>query len=166
LHIQNVNANLDMDFVVKNLPLITSLTLTYGTKYSGMEYNKQAIGMKLSEAANLGEAIKNCYSLLSLNISANMIDDDLLRFVMAGVNMNISLIELNLSHNKIEDQGARRLAKFLIRNEILLYLNLGNNLIGYEGSRSIAQALKVNTTLQSLNLKLNNLGDKAGKKLF
>ena len=32
-----------------------------------------------------------------------MIDDDLLRFVMAGVNSNISLIELNLSHNKIGD---------------------------------------------------------------
>ncbi|KAL4433130.1 hypothetical protein ABPG74_010825 [Tetrahymena malaccensis] len=166
LNLQNINQNIDIDFICKYLPLLTSLTLTYGTKYSGMDYNKQSVGMKLSEAANLGEAIKNCYSLLSLNISANMIDDDLLRFIMAGVNMNISLIELNLSHNKIEDQGARRIAKFLMRNEILLYLNLGNNLIGYEGSRYLAQALKVNKNLQSLNLKLNNLGDKAGKKLF
>ena len=32
-----------------------------------------------------------------------MIDDDLLRFIMAGVNSNISLIDLNLSHNKIGD---------------------------------------------------------------
>lgn len=32
-----------------------------------------------------------------------MLDDDLLRFVMAGINMNISLLELNLSHNRIGD---------------------------------------------------------------
>jgi hypothetical protein len=34
-----------------------------------------------------------------------MIDDDFLRFIMTGLNINISLIELNLSHNKIGDQG-------------------------------------------------------------
>ncbi|EGR28694.1 leucine rich repeat protein [Ichthyophthirius multifiliis] len=183
LNIQNTNQPLDIEYICKNLPLLTSLQVSYGLKYTGMEYNRQSIGMKLSEAANLGEAIKNSQALvniiiyiyfifcliymqLSVSLSANIIDDDLLRFIMAGVNMNSSLIELNLSHNKLEDQGARRLAKFLMRNEILLYLNLSNNLIGYEGSRYFAQALKINKTLQYLSLKLNNLGDKAGKKLF
>lgn len=61
------------------------------------------MGIKLSEAANLGEAIKNCSNLLELSLPANMIDDDLLRFIMAGININISLVELNLSHNKIGD---------------------------------------------------------------
>ena len=64
LCIHNINSTLDVDLLARNLPLLTSLTLTYGTKYSGMDYNKQAVGMKLSEAANLGEAIKNCYSLV------------------------------------------------------------------------------------------------------
>lgn len=98
-----MNTTLDMDFICRNLPILTNLTLVYGMKNAGMDYTRQTLGIKLSEAANLGEAIKNSYNLLTLNLPANMIDDDLLRFIMAGVNMNISLIELNLSHNKISD---------------------------------------------------------------
>lgn len=60
--------------------------------------------MKLSQAAELGEAIsKTCNNMLSLSLPSNLIDDDLLRFLMAGINMNISLIEINLSHNRIGD---------------------------------------------------------------
>ena len=60
--------------------------------------------MKLSQAAELGETIsKHCSNLLTLSLPSNLIDDDLLRFVMAGINMNISIIELDLSHNKIGD---------------------------------------------------------------
>lgn len=84
--------------------------------------------MKLSQAAELGEAIsKYCNNLLTLSLPSNLIDDDLLRFIMAGINMNISIIELNLSHNRIGDQGARRIAKFLMRTELLLFLDLSNN---------------------------------------
>lgn len=86
--------------------------------------------MKLSEAANLGDALKdNCKNLvnfelhflyiflsfkifidcqkqkLSLNLRENQIDDDILHFIILGLNNNISLMELNLSHNKIGDQG-------------------------------------------------------------
>lgn len=103
---------------------------------------------------------------LSLNLSGNQIDDDLFKFLVQGLTLNISLVELNLSHNKIGDQGARRLSKFLIKNEILVHLNLSNNSIGYDGSRYIAQALKINRTLETLSLKLNSLNDKAGAKLF
>lgn len=66
LNIQGIHSvnEIDIDFICKSLPLLTSLSLAYGAKTSGMEYNKQANGMKLTEAANLGEAIKNSYSLV------------------------------------------------------------------------------------------------------
>lgn len=71
-----------------------------------MDYKKKTLGMKLSQAAELGEAIsKTCNNLLCLSLPSNLIDDDLLRFIMAGINMNISIIELDLSHNRIGDQG-------------------------------------------------------------
>lgn len=88
-------------------------------KYSdstAAEYKKQNLGMKFAEAANLSETIKNCSNLVSLNISGNLIDDDLFKFVMDGITLNISLVELNLSHNKISDQGVRRISRYLIKN--------------------------------------------------
>lgn len=48
--------------------------------------------MKLAEAANLGEAIKNSYNLVQLNVSGNEIDDDLFKFIMTGISCNISLL--------------------------------------------------------------------------
>jgi Ran GTPase-activating protein (RanGAP) involved in mRNA processing and transport len=61
--------------------------------------------MKLSEGKNLGDAIKNCQNLLSLKLQRNMIDDDLFRFIISGIQYNISLIELDFSHNFISDEG-------------------------------------------------------------
>ena len=48
-------------------------------------------------------------NLLNLSLPSNLIDDDLLRFIMAGINMNISIIELNISHNRIGDQGLNKI---------------------------------------------------------
>lgn len=66
LKIFNMLQPLDMELITRLLPCLTSLALTYGMKNSGMEYNRQSLGIKLSEAANLGEAIKNCQNLLEL----------------------------------------------------------------------------------------------------
>lgn len=41
----------------------------------------------------------------SLSLPSNLIDDDLLRLLMTGINLDISIVELNLSHNKIGDKG-------------------------------------------------------------
>lgn len=38
-----------------------------------------------------------------LKLSGNSMDDDLVRFIMQGLNYNVSLLELDLSHNKISD---------------------------------------------------------------
>ena len=64
-----------------------------------------AFGMKLFEGKNLGDAVKNCYNLLSLKLAGNMIDDDLFRFIITGLNLNNSIIELDFSHNLISDEG-------------------------------------------------------------
>ncbi len=160
-----VPQNFDLRIVFENLPLLREVTLKYSEGPMN-EKRRENVGMKLAEAANLGESIKNSFSLVQLNISGNEIDDDLFKFVMSGMTYNISLLELNISHNRIGDSGAKRLAKYLIRNEILLSLNLTNNCISYDGSRYLSQALKVNKTLEELYLKLNKFDDKAGSKFF
>lgn len=73
--------------------------------------------MKLFEGKNLGDAIKNSQNLLTLRLLGNMIDDDLFRFIVNGIQFNNSLIELDFSHNHISDEGAKRLSKLLLRND-------------------------------------------------
>lgn len=98
--------------------------------------------MKLQEGKNLGDAIKLCQNLTSLKLQSNMIDDDLFRFIMAGIQYNYSLIELDFSHNFISDEGAKRMAKLLLRNEQIVEVNLSDNKIGYEGISYIGYSLK------------------------
>lgn len=83
-----------------------------------------------------------------------MIDDDLFRFIVAGVNLNNSLIELDFSHNLISDEGyflniwsAKRLAKLIMRNDVIISINLSDNKIGYEGVSYFGYALKTNHSL-------------------
>ncbi len=47
--------------------------------------------MKLSDAGNLGDSLKYCSNLLKLSLTGNQIDDDILKFIMVGLNLNTSL---------------------------------------------------------------------------
>jgi len=156
----------DFKLIMNHLPVLNNLTITFGPRNTGMEYNRQSFGMKMNDAFKLAEGVKNSLNLLSLSLPGNLIDDDLMKILMNGISYNRTLIDLNLSHNRIGNQGARRLAKYIMRNEVLLSLDLTDNQIGYDGSRFLAQALKMNKTLQRLNLKLNNIKDKGGSKFF
>ena len=95
-----------------------------------------------------------------------MIDDDLVKIILAGVHENNSLQTLNFSHNRLTNVGARRISKVLLKKSNILYINISNNQIGYEGSRYLAQTLKKNTTVLGLDLKLNFFNDKAACKFF
>lgn len=87
------------------------------------DYKKKIIGMKFAEARDLSETLRVSQNLvkylliqLVLNLSGNLIDDQLLKFITPGLSLNTSLTELNLSYNKIGDEGARKLSKYLIKN--------------------------------------------------
>jgi hypothetical protein len=60
--------------------------------------------------------LKNSLTLVSLNLSGNLIDDEMFKFISPGLNLNTTIVDLNLSYNKIGDEGARRLSKYLIKN--------------------------------------------------
>jgi hypothetical protein len=79
--------------------------------------------MKFVEARDLADVLKSsvdlviCFlSQLSLNLSGNLIDDELFKFISPGLNLNTTIVDLNLSYNKIGDEGAKKLTKFLIKN--------------------------------------------------
>ena len=142
-----------------------NLTLTYGAKHIGMEYERPLFGMKMSDAANFKNCLRQTTSLCYLSLPGNLIDDDLVSILIKGLMLNKTITQIDLSHNKIGHSGARKISKYLLQSQILTHLNLADNMIDYEGSRYLCQALKVNSSLISLNLKLNRLDDKAGSKM-
>jgi len=155
----------DISIVFRYLTNLTFLTLTYGAKHVGMEYERPLFGMKMSDAKIFQGCLRTTKSLTYLSLPGNLIDDDLISILIKGLMLNKTITQLDLSHNKIGNSGARKIAKYVLQTQILTHLNLGDNAIYYEGSRYLAQALKVNKSLVSLDLKLNRLDDKAGSKL-
>ena len=159
--LQNFNINL----VFQYLPNLSYLTLTYGAKHVGMEYERPLFGMKMSDATTFKDCLRTTTSLTYLSLPGNLIDDDLIGILIKGLMLNKTITQLDLSHNKIGQSGSRKIAKYLLQSQILTHLNLGDNVINYEGSRYLCQALKVNKSLINLNLKLNRIDDKAGQKM-
>jgi Leucine Rich repeat len=120
-----------------------------------MQYERMLFGMKISDASSIASALPACSCLTSLILSSNLIDDDLLRMLMAGLAKGATLTHLDVSHNRITNHGARLLSKLLGAKSALTSLSLADNQIHAEGGRYLGRALRTNDALSSLNLRLN-----------
>jgi len=128
----------DITALFDYLPNLAFLTLTYGAKHVGMEYERPLFGMKMSDAKIFSACLRSTTSLTHLALPGNLIDDDLISILIKNLMLNKTISQLDFSHNKIGDSGARKIAKFLLNTQILTHLNLSDNCIGYEGSRFLA----------------------------
>lgn len=77
-----------MGIVFKNLPNLAYLTITYGAKHVGMEYERPLFGMKMSDAKIFSECIRSTTSLIYLSMPGNLIDDDLISILIKGLMLN------------------------------------------------------------------------------
>ena len=78
LNITQLLSHLDMKYVFDYLPNLAYLSLTYGAKHVGMEYDRQLFGMKMADARSFSECIRTTQSLLKLSLPCNLIDNDLI----------------------------------------------------------------------------------------
>lgn len=152
LNITQLLSHLEMHHVFDNLPNLSYLSLTYGAKHVGMEYDRQLFGMKMSDARVFSECLRKTQSLVKLAMPCNLIDNDLIVILMKGLMLNKTITQLDLSHNRIGNSGACKLGKFLLHTKILTHLDLSDNCIHYHGSRYISQGLKFNKSLKVLSL--------------
>lgn len=104
----------DITYVFEYLPNLAHLTLTYGAKHIGMEYERPLFGMKMSDAETLKANLRKTTSLVYLSLPGNLIDDDLIGILIKGLMLNKTITQLDLSHNKIGQSGARKIAKYLL----------------------------------------------------
>ncbi len=166
LTIRQLPSHLDLELIFKNLrEALTSLSLTYGMRNVGMDYDRSLFGMKLSDCRLMAKALESSETLTHLDLSNNLLDDDKVRMVCSGLVDNISVIHLDLSKNKIADRGARAISKLLDNRSCITFLDLSDNQIHAEGGKSMARALRENRSLLSLSLRLNRIGDDAGRSL-
>jgi len=88
LKISQLLSHLDMSIVFDCLPNLAHLTLTYGAKHVGMEYERPLFGMKMSDAKIFSECLKMTQSLVYLSLPGNLIDDDLITILIKGLVLN------------------------------------------------------------------------------
>jgi len=88
LIIGQLTSHLDMGIVFKNLPNLSYLTVTYGAKHVGMEYERPLFGMKMSDAKIFSECLRSTQSLIYLSMPGNLIDDDLISILIKGFMLN------------------------------------------------------------------------------
>lgn len=149
------------------LPNMTVLKVNYGVQRPlRMDYNRMLFGMQMPDATLWAQVLKQTDSLTMLDLSGNLIDDDMSRFMALGLKENMTITHLDLSHNKIGNRGLRQLSKALGPNSVLTNLNLCDNQIHSDGGRYLGRALKFNQVLLHLNLRLNRLADGGGRMLL
>jgi len=88
LKISQLLSHLDMSIVFQHLPNLSYLTLTYGAKHVGMDYERPLFGMKMSDANLLSNCIKTTQNLVYLSLPGNLLDDDLIGILIKGLVLN------------------------------------------------------------------------------
>jgi hypothetical protein len=88
LNITKLMSHLDMSIVFKNLPNLSYLTITYGAKHVGMDYERPLFGMKMSDAKIFSDCLRQTQNLIFLSMPGNLIDDDLISILIKGLMLN------------------------------------------------------------------------------
>ena len=117
------------------------------------------------DASAIASIIKFNNSLLSLNISENIIRDHGMHLVCNELCRNGTLKYLDVSENALTVTSAVAIAITIRCNSTLACLALGTNRIGDQGCKDLANALSVNKTLTSLYIRHNMIGDSGAKAL-
>ncbi|MCC2646849.1 MAG: hypothetical protein K0R02_914 [Rickettsiaceae bacterium] len=113
----------------------------------------------------IAEALKNCKSIISLDLSDNYLDDSLVEVIAESLISNKVVNSLDLSSNKITDKGAAHIALLIKdKNNHISKIDLGENKIEYKGAKLIAEAIIENPELTELRLEGNPLGGAKGLK--
>jgi hypothetical protein len=129
----------------------------------GDEY--QEFGIRIPDLKKFCILITDLSYFLSLTLQGNLVDDEMIKWLVPGLITNQTLRELDLSSNKITQKGMIKICSYLVRTRALISLDLTNNLINGDASYAIGLVIKENTRLRILKLAMNRLDDVAGARI-
>lgn len=130
----------------------------------GEEYSE--FGMRIPDLKKFCVLVTELSYFLSLSLQGNLVDDEMIKWLVPGLIANQTLRYLDLSSNQITERGMVKISSYLVRTTSLLTLDLSNNLIGGESAYAIGLVLKENTRLRVLKLSMNRFDDKNGSRLM
>lgn len=106
---------------------------------------------------NLAKIIQETTSLVKLDLSETIIDDESAGIFSASLSINCSILSVDLSKNELSSSAGRKLLNSLHTNKTITCLDLSHNYLGDKGISRAEKALFSNTTLTSLNLENNGI---------
>jgi Ran GTPase-activating protein (RanGAP) involved in mRNA processing and transport len=130
----------------------------------GDEYSQ--FGMRIPDLKKFCILITDLSYFLTLSLQGNLVDDEMIKWLVPGLITNQTLRHLDLSNNRITGKGMVKLCSFLVRTKALLSINLVNNLIGGDSSYAIGLVIKENTKLKVMLLGMNRFDDESGARII
>ena len=116
-------------------------------------------------SCQIGQAVDIIYqnikfnpSIIYLDLSSNLINDEYFIEFQDYPLVNEFLIELDMSNNLISDKSAKKFFENLANNISLQKLNFCDNQLGRESGLAILDILHINKKITYLNITLNKIG--------
>jgi len=172
LDIPTFSYKFDISFIPQYFVNLTNLSLKYSpilkevrtrdvfTKNLepiGDEYSQ--FGMRIPDLKKFCILITDLSYFLTLSLQGNLVDDEMIKWLVPGLITNQTLRHLDLSNNRITGKGMIKICSYLVRTKALLSINLNNNLIGGDSSYAVGLVLKENTKLRVMLLGMNRFDD-------
>jgi hypothetical protein len=179
LDIPTFSYKFDISFIPQYFVNLTNLSLKYSpilkevrtrdvfTKNLepiGDEYSH--FGMRIPDLKKFCVLITDLSYFLTLSLQGNLVDDEMIKWLVPGLITNQTLRHLDLSNNRITGKGMIKICSYLVRTKALLSINLNNNLIGGDSSYAIGLVLKENTKLRVMLLGMNRFDDESGGRII
>jgi len=179
LDIPTFSYKFDISFIPQYFINLTNLSLKYSpilkeirtrdvfTKNLepiGDEYSQ--FGMRIPDLKKFCILITDLSYFLTLSLQGNLVDDEMIKWLVPGLITNQTLRNLDLSNNRITGKGMIKICSYLVRTKALLSINLNNNLIGGDSSYAVGLVLKENTKLRTLLLGMNRFDDESGGRIL
>ena len=179
LDIPTFSYKFDISFIPQYFVNLTNLSLKYSpilkeirtrdvfTKNLepiGDEYSH--FGMRIPDLKKFCILITDLSYFLTLSLQGNLVDDEMIKWLVPGLITNQTLRHLDLSNNRITGKGMIKICSYLVRTRALLSINLNNNLIGGDSSYAIGLVLKENTKLRVMLIGMNRFDDESGGRII
>ena len=114
----------------------------------------------------LTKALKNVKDLQSLDLSNNVITDEVAGNVATVIEKFDSIKELRLQNSKLQYIGLQRIAKAMVTKTCLKCIDLSHNVICDENALLVASVIVKNKNLQTLNLSNCKMQKMVCQQLF
>ncbi|KDO82602.1 hypothetical protein CISIN_1g0068422mg, partial [Citrus sinensis] len=109
-------------------------------------------------AFHVAEYIKNCKSLLWINLYMNDIGDEGAEKIADALKQNRTITTIDLGGNNIHSKGASAIARVLKDNSVITSLDLAYNPIGADGAKALSEVLKFHGNINTLKLGWCQIG--------